>query len=146
MSPIIVPITSSNDARWAIPLAIESYRRDHGRIHLLAVQHRLPRHVSRFLGRRDLDAYYHEAGMRALEPAMRMLDEAGIGHEEHVLSGREAETIVGFAAKYRGSRLILDDRQGLLSAFALGSVANQVRHLLRVGAAPVVSPDTPGPN
>ena len=114
MNAIIVPINDERDARSAVDQAIELYRKERGPIHLLAVQHKLPRHVSCYFGRSDLDAFYREAGMRVLEPAMRMLDDAGIPHEEHVVTGRKAESIVSFAARYEGSRLVLDNRHGLL--------------------------------
>lgn len=145
MSDLIVPITESDDAGAAVERALELWRRDRGKIHLLVVRHRLPQHVSRFLSRSDLDAFYRESGLRLLEPVIRKLDAAGAPHEEHVLTGPKAETIVRFAARYPASRLVLDDRQGLLSAIGLGSISDQVRHLLRTRGMPTVAADASSP-
>jgi nucleotide-binding universal stress UspA family protein len=145
MADLIVPIGETDDAREAAERALELWRRDRGKIHLLAVRQRLPRHVSQFLSRNDLDAFYRESGLRVLEPAMRRLDAAGVAHEEHVLTGPKAETIVSFAARFPGSRLVLDERQGLLSAIGLGSISDQVRHLLRTRSMPTVAADAANP-
>ena len=145
MTDLIVPITESDDVREVVDRALELWRRERGKIHLLVVRQRLPQHVSRFLSRSDLDAFYRESGLRLLEPAMRKLDAAGAMHEEHVLTGPKAETIVRFAARFPGSRLVLDDRQGLLSAIGLGSISDQVRHLQRTRGMPAVAADASSP-
>jgi nucleotide-binding universal stress UspA family protein len=76
---------------------------------------------------------------------MHRLDAAGVAHEEHVLTGPKAETIVQFAARFPGARLVLDERQGLLSAIGLGSISDQVRHLLRTRSMPAVTADASNP-
>ena len=71
-----------------------------------------------------------------------MLDDAGAPHEDHVLIGRPAETIVRFAED-RGCRQVIVDAAAsdVLSLFGLGSIGSQVRHLMQTHAqAPVTPP------
>jgi hypothetical protein len=78
--------------------------------------------------------------MRVLERATRLLDEAHVPYETHVLVGKPAETIVRFAEDHPGAELLLDPASpGLLTRLGIGSIASQVRHLMAAhagGAAP----------
>ena len=141
MNEIVVPIVSTSDAAWAAAEAVSLHRTDpSARIHLLNVQRPLPKHVSQFFNRNDLREFHHESGMRTLEPAMRILDEAGVPHDVHVLVGHPAETIVRFAEDHDCRHIIVDEPSiGVLSMLGLGSIGSQVRHLMqdhaRVAAA-----------
>ena len=142
MNDIVVPICNTTDATWAAREAIALYRADPAHIHLVNVQRPLPRHVSQFFSRNDLRDFHRDSGMRVLAPAMRMLDDAGVPHEDHVLIGHPAETIVRFAEE-RGCRQVIVDAppRNLLSMFGLGSIGSQVRHLMQMQArAPVTPP------
>lgn len=137
MDDIVVPIVSATDAPWAASQAIALYRSDpSAHIQLVNVQRPLPRHVSQFFNRNDLRAFHQESGTRVLEPAVRMLDEAGVPHEDHVLVGHPAEAIVQFAED-RGCRHVIVDAPttSVLSMLGLGSVGSQVRHLMQAHAA-----------
>lgn len=139
MNEIVVPICSASDAAWAATQAIALHRTEPAHIHLLTVQRPLPRHVAQFFSRSDLREYHQDAGMRVLEPAVRMLDEAGVPHEDHVLIGHPAETIVQFAADHHCAQVVVDaPRKGVLSMLGLGSIGSQVHHLMQAHAeAPV---------
>lgn len=144
MNEIVVPICSTSDAAWAATQAIALYRNDAARIHLLNVQRPLPKHVAQFVSRNDLREFHHDTGMRVLEPAIRMLDEAGVPHEDHVLVGHPAETIVRFAEDHDCRHIVVDaPASGVLSMFGLGSIGSQVRHLMQthtqVPATPAAS-------
>lgn len=132
MSRILVPICSAGDAAWAATQAIALHREAPVHVDLLNVQRPLPKHVSQFFNRSDLRDFHREAGMQVLEPAIRMLDEAGVPHDDHVLVGHPAETIVRFAEE-RGSQQVVVDtpENGLLSMLGLGSIGSQVRHLMQ---------------
>ncbi len=148
MKNIVVPIGDARNVDRAAGQAIEIYRREPVHIHLLNVQHSLPRHISRFFSGSDLHDFHRDTGMKVLEPAMRLLDEAGVPHQDHVLVGPPAETIVRFAEQNRASEIVLDNRpaRGLLSVFGLGSVASQVRHLMRGRVSDAPSPGTSSPS
>jgi nucleotide-binding universal stress UspA family protein len=131
MHEIVVPICDAADASWAATQAIARYRQEPVRIHLLNVQRPLPKHVAQFFNRSDLRAFHEEAGLRVLEPAQRMLDEAGVPHEDHVLVGHPAETIVHFAEDRHCDQVVVDaPSRGMLSLLGLGSIASQVQHLM----------------
>jgi nucleotide-binding universal stress UspA family protein len=136
MSRILVPICNAGDAAWAATQAIALHREAPVQVDLLNVQRPLPKHVSQFFSRSDLSDFHHEAGMRVLESAIRMLDEAGVPHEDHVLVGHPAETIVRFAEEHGCERVVVDTPEhGLLSMLGLGSIGSQVRHLMQDHAA-----------
>jgi len=119
MNDILVPIGSTREALWAAEQAIALYRREPARIHLLNVQRPLPRHVSQFFNGGDLRDFHRDTGMGVLAPAIRMLDEAGVPHDDHVLVGHQAETIVRFAEQHHCDEVVLDNPpKGLLAVLA----------------------------
>jgi YjbE family integral membrane protein len=142
MDSIVVPIGEGHDALRAVEEAIAMYRKEPVRIHLLNVQPAMPRHVSRFFNANDLHDFHRDTGMQALQPAREMLDRAGVPHQDHVLVGNPAQTIVGFADEHRCVRVVLDDNgpAGLLPMVGLGSVGSQVRHLMQAAAPEKSSP------
>jgi hypothetical protein len=136
MQNVLVPVSAPGDARWAAEQAIARYRKEPAHIHLLNVQRPLPVHVSRFFDGGDLHDFHRDAGMRVLEPAIRLLDEAGVPHHDHVMVGKPAETIVGFSEQNKCAEIVLQDQSdSLLAVFGLGSIGSQVRHLMQVHAA-----------
>jgi len=95
------------------------------------LQSPLPRHVSRYFNRRDMQDFHRDAGMRVLAPAIKMIDDAGIPHQDHVLVGRKVDCIVRFAKEHSCSQVILDSRpESLLSVLGLGSIASQIRRAI----------------
>ena len=91
MNAILVPIGSTSEAVRAAERVIARYRAEPVDVHLINVQHPLPRHVARFFPRSELKGFHHDAGMRVLAPATRALDAAGIPHHDHVVVGHAAE-------------------------------------------------------
>ena len=135
MQDIVVPVCDAGEAGWAARQAIARYRGEPARIHLLNVQRPLPRHIAQFFNRDDLRDFHHDAGMRVLGPAIGMLDEAGVPHEDHVLVGHPAETIVRFAEDLHAREVVVDaPAKSLMSMLGLGSIGSQVHHLLQTHA------------
>ena len=136
MQNVLVPVSTLGDAHWAAEQAIARYRKEPAHIHLLNIQRPLPRHVSRFFAGGDLHDFHRDAGMRVLEPTIRLLDEAGVPHHVHVLVGNPAESIVQFAEQNKCEEVVLETQsEGLLAIFGLGSIGSQVRHLMQAHAA-----------
>lgn len=136
MKHILVPVSTPDEARWAAEQAIARYRKEPAHIHLLNVQRPLPQHISRFFGGGDLRNFHRDSGMRVLEPAMRLLDEAGVPHRDHVEVGNPAKTIVEFSERNRCAEVVLqDESDSLLAIFGLGSIGSQVRQLMQEHAA-----------
>ena len=70
MLKVLVPVDGSPNALRAVRHAIDEYRRHHElELHLLNVQPRFSRHISRFVGRQDLQAWHRERADAALAPA-----------------------------------------------------------------------------
>jgi len=133
MKCVVVPIEEGRDGDWAVEHVIGLHRQEPLRIFLLNVQPPMPRYVSRFIAKRELEDFHRENGMRALARAIARLDEAGIPHEDRVLVGRKAEAIVDFAREVRCAQIVLPRRAGLLPSLGLGSIGAQLRHLLGAG-------------
>jgi nucleotide-binding universal stress UspA family protein len=149
MNEILVPICDASDARFGAAEALRLHREAPVLVHLLNVQRPLPKHVAQFFNRNDLRDFHRDTGMRVLEPAIRLLDEAGVPHEDHVLVGHPAETIVRFAEEHGFHDVVVDaPATGMLSMLGLGSVASQVHHLMQAHAAlsraPAAAPRFPG--
>lgn len=140
---IVVPICEPADATWAANQAVALYRERPAHIHLVNVQRPLPKHVAQFFSRNDLRDFHRDAGMQVLSAAIRVLDEAGIPHQDHVLVGHQAETIVRFAHEHHCDDVVVDTPpKTLASMLGLGSVGSQVRHLMRAAATETSSPGT----
>ena len=143
MKALIVPVNDPGEAEAAVRRAVDAHRRDAAPVHLLNVQRPLPMHIAQFFDREELAQVHREAGMRVLERAARLLDDAHVPYEAHVLVGKPAETIVSFAEQHPGADLLMDTAApGLLSRLGIGSIGSQVRHLLDThggGAAPEAS-------
>ena len=136
MHDIVVPICDAGDAGWAARQAIARYHGEPARIHLLNVQRPLPKHIAQFFNRDDLRDFHRDAGMRVLAPVIGMLDEAGVPHEDHVLVGHQAETIVRFADELHAREIVVDaPPKSLMSMLGLGSIGSQVHHLLQSQAS-----------
>jgi len=145
MNSILVPVCDPADARWAAGQAIALYRTQPVRVYLINVQRPLPKHVAQFFNRDDLRDFHREAGLRVLEPVIRLLDEAKIPHEDQVLVGHQAETIVEFAREYGCGQILVESRpQTVLSKFGLGSIGSQVSHLMRGHATEPATTQAPG--
>ena len=137
MKSILVPVWDAADAEWAAREAIAAYRAQPVAIHLINVQRPLPKHITQFFDRGEVRDFHREAGLRVLEPVIHSLDQAGVPHEDHVLVGHQAETIVAFARDRGFSQVLVDSRpQSLLSKLGLGSIGSQVAHLMQVQASP----------
>jgi len=138
MHDIVVPVCDTGDAVWAASHAIAIYRDEPARIHLLNVQRPLPKHIAQFFNRDDLRDFHRDAGMRVLEPVIGMLDKAGVPHEDHVLVGHPAETIVRFAEDLHAKQVVVDaPPKSVLSMLGLGSIGSQVHHLMQSHATNV---------
>lgn len=122
MLNVLVPIDGSDNSLAAVRHAIAEYRRDHElRLHLLHVQPRLSRHVSRFVSRGDREAWHHERADAALAGARELLRQAEVPFAEQWCIGDRAEEIcraaqalnchhivIGTARKHSLTRMLED--------------------------------------
>ena len=134
MMSVVVPIEEGRDPAWAIRHVIDLSREGAVRIHLLNVRTPLPSYVARYIAPEERRAFHFENGLQAMREAIARLDACGIAHEDHVLVGNKAETIVRFAREHGCSQIVVDRAPGgLLPGLGLGSIAAQIHHLVRPG-------------
>jgi nucleotide-binding universal stress UspA family protein len=102
-------------------------------LHLLNVQHALPRDISRFINAEQVQDFHREEGLKALAAAERQLKAAGLLPQLHVSVGDSAETIVDFAASKQCDQILIGTRGHTgLGGTLLGSVTSKVAHLTHV--------------
>jgi nucleotide-binding universal stress UspA family protein len=77
--------------------------------------------------------HYSEEGGKALAPARKLLDAAGIHYVPHILIGEIAQSLVGHVQK-TGCKMLYMGTRGMsaMSNLMVGSVATKVLHLCPV--------------
>lgn len=134
MISVLVPIEEGRDASAALAQVIKLNWQEPIRVYLLNVRTPLPSYVARFIPAAERHAFHLENGMRAMREAIRRLDEAGIAHRDEVRVGNKAETILEVAREKRCAEIVLDAKAGgMLAGLGLGSIREQLRHLLQPG-------------
>lgn len=102
-------------------------------LHLLNVQHALPRDISRFINAGQIEDFHREEGLKALAIAEQQLQAAGLTPQLHISVGESAETIVEFAASKACDQILIGTRGHTgLGGTLLGSVASKIAHLTKV--------------
>ena len=141
MLKIMLAVDGSENAARATQRLIEtaSWFKEPLEVELVTVHLPLPQ-VGGFAGAvvsHDMvEKYYSEEGGKALAPARKLLEAAGIRHVPHILIGEIAQTLVGHAEK-SGCKMLFMGTRGMsaMSNLMVGSVATKVLHLC---AVPVV--------
>lgn len=132
MLKILLPVDGSENSSQVVMNTIQrlGWYKEIPEIHVLNVQHPLDGNVSLFINQADIKQYHQEEGMKSLQPARALLDQAGIAYQPHILVGDPAETIVRFATEKHCDQIVLGPRgQGTLKGLLLGSVVNKVMQL-----------------
>jgi nucleotide-binding universal stress UspA family protein len=77
-----------------------------------------------------VEKYYSEEGGKALAPARKLLDAAGVRYVPHILVGEIAQSLVAHAEK-TGCKMLYMGTRGMsaMSNLVVGSVATKVLHL-----------------
>ena len=134
MIRILVPVDASPNARRAVRHVVaEFHKRSATEIHLLNIQPPFSRHVAQFASRRNRAAYHREQGERALEPARRLLEQAGVPHTTHIELGEKAQVIAREARRLRCDRIVMATaRKNSLTRMIEDSVTNEVLELTTV--------------
>ena len=97
-------------------------------IHLLNVQMPVtPGNIGRAVSHGDLDDYYHDEGMRALAPARKLLDKAGVKHTFHISVGDIGETVAKYVKELPAQQIAMGTRGlGPVAGMLLGSVTAKI--------------------
>ncbi len=128
MLNVLVPVEGSENSLAALRHAVEEYRRDHElRLHLLHVQPRLSRHISRFVKPSDRNAWHQERAEAALAKARELLQRAGVPYEEQWVMGDRAEEICSAAQRLNCHHIVMGTaRKNSLTRMLEDSVTSKV--------------------
>jgi len=108
MLKVLVPVDGSPNALRAVRHAIDEYRRHHElELHLLNVQPRFSRHISRFVSRQDREAWHRERADAALAPAQALLTQAEVPHHSHHATGDRAREICRAAERLEVHHIVM---------------------------------------
>ncbi|HET7524490.1 MAG TPA: YjbE family putative metal transport protein, partial [Burkholderiaceae bacterium] len=128
MLNVLVPIDGSDNSLNALRHAVDEYRRDHDlKLHLLHVQPRLSRHISRFVSRHDRNAWHADRANAALAAARELLQRAGVPYEEQWCMGDRAEEICSAAQRLQCHHIVMGTaRKNSLTRMLEDSVTDAV--------------------
>jgi nucleotide-binding universal stress UspA family protein len=121
---------SSRAAGYAANMA--SLYKEPPELHLLNVQHSFPGTV-RMVAAEEAKRFHHDEGIKALAPARKLLDAAGIKYTYHIGLGEVGETVVQYIKEQRIDQVLMGTRgAGSVANMLLGSVATKVLHVVDV--------------
>ena len=105
---ILLPASGSARTLETIRGLIEQRAPDRSlEVHLLHVRHPMLGAGAALLSRRDVASWQHDQGVRALEPAAKLLAERGVPCVLHVKEGNRAAAIAALAEEVGYDRIIL---------------------------------------
>ena len=128
MLKVLIPVDGSANALRAVRHAIAEYQRRHElELHLLNVQPRMARHMARFLDKGDRTAWHRDQAEAALAPARRVLQQSGVPHETHWVTGERAQEICRMAEQLGVHHIVMGSaRKNSLTRMLEDSVTNRV--------------------
>ncbi|MCH9639642.1 MAG: universal stress protein [Betaproteobacteria bacterium] len=132
MLKVLMPIDDSAHSSQTVIEAIQllDWYKETPEIHLLNIQYPLDGNVSLFIHQTDIKQYHQEEGLKCLQRARDIFDEAGIAYQFHIVVGDPAEMIVQFSNEYQCDLIMMGPRgQGAIKNLLLGSVTNKVLQL-----------------
>lgn len=133
MLRVLIPVDGSENSKRAVRFVIRKapLYREPLEIHLLNVQHPFPGTIRGV--HRQAQEFHHEEGLKALHPARKLLDDAGVKYLYHISVGEVAEVIAHFVKDKKVEQLVMGTRgMGSVANMLLGSVASKVLHLVEV--------------
>ena len=134
---VIVPLDGSKLAEEALPLGISLAQKaaSAGVVQLVQVIPSLPQTIVYFpdsdMTSRELYDAYQASAMGYLKQVKKQLYQTGVSVETHVLDGHAGRTLAKWANREEVSYLVMSTHgRGGISRWALGSVTDQVLHLI----------------
>lgn len=134
MTKILVPVDGSDNALRAVDYALTQAR---GcplvEVHLLNIQEPVYDQVKDVMSRDEVERMEIQAGKFVLEPAKKIIDDAGIPNVAEVRIGPIAASIADYAREMGCNNIIMGTRgMGGIKNLLMGSVTTKVIHLVDV--------------
>lgn len=134
MRKVLVAIDGSECSLRALAQAIGDF--PGAELHLLNVQTPITGSAASFLGRRNVEDYHREEGLKVLGAAVEAARAARIEARQHVAVGEPGETIARFAGQIGAERIVIGSKgRGAIPDIVLGSA---VRNVLEESTVPVL--------
>lgn len=140
MKSLLVCIDPGNAGRTrsAVEQVTRLYRAAPASVYLLLVKPQVSGHVAMYFDPGELQRLLTDWAREDLAPAQALLDFAGVPYTPIVRIGQSARTIATVAREYHCGRIVFGIDPPGLSERLLGSMAQQVRHLLQAQGDPEV--------
>jgi nucleotide-binding universal stress UspA family protein len=138
MVKILMPIDGSaaSDKAVADFIQLLDWYKETPEIHLLNVQLSLHGDISMFIDKETIQQFHQENGMKKLQNARDLLNQAGLSCQYHITVGDPAEIIVQFAKERFFDQIVIGARGlGVVTSLLLGSVASK---LIKLSSIPVL--------
>lgn len=132
MLKILLPIDGSVNSVKAVRKTIEmmEWYKEKPEVHVLNVQFPLDGNVSLFIDQNEIKQYHQEEGIKCLQAACQLLDQAHISYKKHITVGDPAEMIERFAVDLQCNLIVIAARgHSVIKNLLLGSVVNKVMQL-----------------
>lgn len=127
---ILVPVDGSDNALRAVDFAIGLAKgRPGARLELLNVQPPVGSTVSMFVSKADIKGYQRDEGMKAMERAIKAVENSGVPFGHHIGVGVPGQVVAAFVKELGCGHIVMGTR-GLGAALGLlmGSVTTDVVH------------------
>ena len=108
---VLIPVDGSAHGLAAVRRVARDDRESLLRVELLHVTPLFNSRVSRFTSPGQRDLWRAERSALALEPALRLLTDAGVATQAHAATGPVAETIAATAKRLRVDEIVIGSRK-----------------------------------
>ncbi len=132
MLKILLPVDGSDNSNKTVSEFIQllDWYKEKPELHLLNVQYPLDGNVSLFINQTDIKQYHQDEGLKSLQSARDLLDQAGVSYQHHITVGDPAQMIVRFAVEKQYYQIVMGPRgKGSIQGMLLGSVTSKVMQL-----------------
>lgn len=131
MKRVLVAVDGSPHSLKALAKALESAPA--AELHLINVRAPLTGSAAGHLGRKTVDDYHLDEGMKDLAPAIEAAQKAGMQAKHHVCVGSPGETIARFAEQIGADTIVIGSKgRSQISDTILGSAVQGVLEESRV--------------
>ena len=133
MLRVLMPVDGSESAIRAVKLVIRKapLYKEPFELHLLNVQHAFPGTLRGV--HQQAQEIHREEGLKALAPARKLLDEAGVTYAHHIGVGDAVEVIAHYVKDKRIEQLVMGTRGlGSVSGLLMGSVTSKIIQLVDI--------------
>lgn len=139
---ILLPVDGTANSINAVRHVINRYlNRQAMEVHVLHVRTPFSQYIARFVSRRDIDGYHRDEALKAMAPAVTLLNKAGVPHLEHVEFGDRAEAISRLAQELQVDQIVLGTaRKNSVTRILEDSVTHRVLQIAKPPVEVVVGP------